>query len=139
MERWSGVGEPDDPLRSDDPLVGAEHEDVLLGSEAADVPEVEGDQPDPADPERATAVVPVDDRPTTEMPALVGPAPEAASRGGLSGVASWAVFAVIAVVVLTATTTLAGWLQGPTADRQAATPMLQAVPTATAAPPPPPE
>jgi type IV secretory pathway VirB10-like protein len=135
------VGEPDDPLRADDALVGTESEDVLLDSGAADEGESRAEyagyvDPAPDDPdEHPTSVASLDDRPTTELPPVVGPAPE--PRGRLAGLAPWAVFAAVAVVVIAATTTWAAWLQGPTADRQSATPMIiQPVPTATVAAPP---
>jgi hypothetical protein len=143
VAQWSGVGEPDDPLRSDDPLVGPEHEDVLLGSAGPEVREPEagdmGPRPSagPADDDMgATAVVSQDDRPTAVIPALAESAPPApATRPLLSGImAPWAAFAAVALVVIAATSTFAGWLQGPTADRRSATPMLQPVPTATAPP-----
>jgi hypothetical protein len=127
------VAEPDDPLRADDALVGAQHEDVLLGSD----PVVDDD---PADPvldeveEIPVAVAVLDDRPTTELPRLVvGPAPEPPGRW--AGAAPWAVFAVVAVVVIAATTTWASWLQGPTAQRQSFTGLMQPVTTSAAAPP----
>lgn len=137
------MGEPDDPLRADDPLVGPEHEDVLLGSGGPEAREPDaGDAgPRPAarpveDDMGATAVVPQDDRPTSVIPAMAEPAPqEPAARPLLSGImAPWAAFAAVALVVIAATSAFAGWLQGPTADRRSATPMLQPVPTATAPP-----
>lgn len=129
--------EPDDPLRADDAVVGAEHEDVLLGSGAADEaePDVPYAGPTPADDdEHPTSVAPMDDQPTMEIPAVVGPAP--APRGRFARVAPWAVFAAVAVVVIAATSTFAAVLQGPTAERQSFTGLIQ-VPTATASAPPP--
>lgn len=127
------MAEPDDPLRADDALVGAQHEDVLLGSDPVDDDE-------PADPvlheveEIPVAVAVLDDRPTTELPRLVvEPAPEPPGRW--AGAAPWAVFAVVAVVVIAATTTWASWLQGPTAQRQSFTGLMQPVPTSAAAAP----
>jgi outer membrane biosynthesis protein TonB len=131
------VEQSDDPLRADDALVGAEPEDVLLGSGAADEGDPRADHADstPGDVrEEATSVVSLDDRPTTELPPVVGPALE--PRGRFAGVASWAVFAAVAVVVIAATTTLGAWLQGPTAERQSFTGLIQPVPTSTASAPP---
>jgi hypothetical protein len=133
------VGVPDDPLRADDALVGAEHEDVLLDSGAADDGEQDADYADPrhdVDEHPTSIAPPLDDRPTTEIPRVVGPAPE--PRGRFAGVKPWAVFAAVAVVVITTTTTLASWLQGPTAERQSFTGLMQPpTPTATVAPPAP--
>jgi hypothetical protein len=135
------VGEPDDPLRADDALVGAEHEDVLLGAGAADEGEsgagYDESGHDDVD-EHPTSIAALDDRPTTEIPPVVVPAPQ--PRGRFAGVASWVVFAAVAVVVIAATTTWASWLQGPTAERQSFTGLIQPpVPTATSSPPPPAE
>jgi hypothetical protein len=132
VARWSDVAEPDDPLRADDALVGAHHEDVLLGADPVD-----DDEPAPLPDELDEVPAPVavlDDRPTTELPpVVVAPAPE--PPGAWAGVAPWAVFAAVAVVVIAATTTWASWLQGPTAERQSFTGLIQ--PTFTASAPAP--
>ena len=137
MARWSGVDEPDDPLRADDPLVGAEHEDVLLGSGAADDDDPAAEyadtgQEDVDDSPVSGAVL--DDRPTTKLPPVVVAAPAPEVQGRWAGAAPWAVFAAVAVVVITATTTLASWLQGPTAERQSFTGLIQSPPTSSVAP-----
>ena len=135
---------PDDPLRGDDPLGGAEHEDVLLDGASGDdrSPAADAGSGDDADdeaavPDDATSFVALDDRPTTVIP-RVEVTPPAQSRWS-TGLAPWAVFAAVAVLVVAATSTWAAWLQGPTADRQVATPRIQLVPTQTAPAPPTPE
>ncbi len=131
------MNEPDDPLRADDPLVGAQHEDVLLGSGAADDDDPAAEYADAghedAD-ESPESVAVLDDRPTTKLPPVVAAAPAAEPQGRWSGAAPWAVFAAVAVVVITATTTLASWLQGPTAERQSFTGLIQPPPTSAVAP-----
>jgi hypothetical protein len=134
------VAEPDDPLRADDPLVGAEHEDVLLGSGPAEEGEPAAGYVDSVRDdvdENPTFVATLDDRPTTELPPVVASAPAPEPTTWLGGAAPWAVFAAVAVVVIAATTTLASWLQGPTSERQGFTGLTQPFPTATSAPPAP--
>ncbi|TWF74131.1 hypothetical protein FHX44_1110 [Pseudonocardia hierapolitana] len=134
------MAEPDDPLRADDPLVGAEHEDVLLGSGTAEEREPAAEHVDSVQDdldENPTFVATSDDRPTTELPRVVAPTPAPEPTTWSGGVAPWAVFAAVAVVVIAATTTLASWLQGPTSERQGFTGLTQPFPTATSAPPAP--
>jgi outer membrane biosynthesis protein TonB len=137
VAQWSGVSEPDDPLRADDPLVGAQHEDVLLGSGAADDDDPAAEYADTGQEdvdESPVSGAVLDDRPTTKLPPVVAPASAPEQQGRWAGAAPWAVFAAVAVVVITATTTLASWLQGPTAERQSFTGLIQPPPTSSVAP-----
>lgn len=134
-----GVAVPDDPLR-EDALVVDPPEDMLRD-----------DTPDPgvAPEPDAASVAALDDRPTTELPRVTAPpVPPPPPRSWAAGLAPWAVFAAVGVVVIIATSTWAAWLQGPTSARQAATPRIDPVPVltspappapATVAPPPSPE
>jgi hypothetical protein len=132
------VNEPDDPLGADDPLVGAQHEDVLLGSGRADDDDPAAEYADTGhedvDDESPASAAVLDDRPTTKIPPVVTSESAPEPQGRWAGAAPWAVFAAVAVVVITATTTLASWLQGPTAERQSFTGLLQPPTTSSAAP-----
>jgi outer membrane biosynthesis protein TonB len=137
MARCSVVALPDDPLREDDTSVGAESED-LLGHDPIGV-----DGPvrvDDVDLAEQTSVIGDDDWPTTELPRVAAPAEaeaEAQERTWKAILAPWALFAVVAVVVLAATSTWASWLQGPASDGQDTRPQVALVPTSAPAPPSP--
>jgi hypothetical protein len=107
------VAVSDDPLREDE-LVLDEPEDLF-------------DEVGPAD--EPVAAADPDDRPTTQLPRVT--APPAQAPTWMSGLAPWAVFGVVAVVVIAATSAWASWLRGPT-DQHSATPRIAPVPTMTA-------
>lgn len=126
---------PDDPLR-EDVLVPNQPDDDPLRDDgfAPDEPE-DGLRDGVPDVDDATSVVALDERPTTVLP-RVSAAPPAASDSRTASLAPWAVFAAVGVVVILATSTWAAWLQGPTADRNAAPPRIDPVQTLTAPAPP---